>query len=59
MSDFERLLTSEDVALLLGISVREVRAKAREGALPCYRVGGRLLRFDRNEVSLALRGGHV
>jgi excisionase family DNA binding protein len=44
----------EDIAQLLGISVRTVQRLAESGEIPSYRVGTQL-RFDRAEVLAATR----
>ena len=47
----DRLLTAREVAELLGFSSATVVnwAEAETGAIPCFRIGGRL-RFRRTEV---------
>ncbi len=47
------LLDADDVAALLGIPVKTVRQFAREGRLPCRRIG-RHVRFVRAEVEAAV-----
>jgi excisionase family DNA binding protein len=47
------LLDADDVAALLGILVKTVRQFAREGRLPCRRIG-RHVRFVRAEVEAAV-----
>lgn len=46
----ENLLTVRDVALILGISEKEVIDLAEAGKLPAYKVGGVYLRFKRHQV---------
>ena len=46
----EKLLTIREVALLLGISEKEVIDLAESGTLPAYKVGGVYLRFKREQV---------
>ena len=46
--------TPEDIAGLLGISVRTVQRLAGSGEIPSYRAGAQL-RFDRAEVLAAIR----
>ncbi|MEW6555114.1 MAG: helix-turn-helix domain-containing protein [Actinomycetota bacterium] len=50
----KRLLTSKEMAPILGISEAEVRRSARLGYIPYYRFG-RLMRFDPAEVLEATR----
>lgn len=45
----DRLLTAEEIAKLLGVPARWVAAGAREGRIPCLRLG-RYVRFDRGDV---------
>ena len=46
------LLTSQDVARFLGITVRSVQSYVASGALPCVHIGpaGRLVRFREQDV---------
>lgn len=46
----EKLLTVREVALLLGISEREVIDLSEKGTLPTYKIAGVYLRFKRQEV---------
>jgi excisionase family DNA binding protein len=46
----ERLLTVRDVAMLLGISEKEVLDLAENGNIPAYKIGGVYLRFKREQV---------
>lgn len=46
----EKLLTVRDVALILGISEREVIDLTENGKLPAYKVGGVYIRFKREHV---------
>ena len=50
------LLTSQDVARLLGITVRSVQSYVASGALPCVHIGpaGRLVRFRQEDVLLLI-----
>lgn len=52
----EKLLTIRDVALILGISEKEVIDLAESGKLPGYKVGGVFLRFKREQVELFSKG---
>jgi excisionase family DNA binding protein len=49
------LLTAEELAAALRVSRSWVYEAARNGAVPCLRVGA-LLRFDLEEVKAFLRG---
>jgi len=49
------LLTAEELAAALRVSRSWVYEAARNGAIPCLRVGA-LRRFDLAEVKAALRG---
>lgn len=44
-------MTPEQVAAELHIPVSSVWRLAREGKLPCFRLGERLLRFNRNVLA--------
>lgn len=46
----EKLLTTEEVSSLLGISEEEVKRLARKAELPAYQVGGRFLRFRKEQI---------
>lgn len=46
----EKLLTIRDVALMLGLSEKEVMDLAENGTIPAYNVGGVYLRFKRAQV---------
>lgn len=46
----ERLLTTRGVALILGISEKEVVDMAEKGQIPAYKVGGVYLRFKREQI---------
>ena len=46
----EKLLTIRDVAILLGVSEKEVMDLAESGSLPAYKIGGVYLRFKREQV---------
>jgi len=49
MSD-EKLLTIRDVALILGVTEKDVMNLAENGTIPGYKVGGVYLRFKRQEI---------
>ena len=54
----EKLLTLEEAAKRLGVSVEEVRRRIREGKLAVFRLGGDLLRVRSGDVeALRTRGG--
>jgi excisionase family DNA binding protein len=46
----QKLLTVRDVAMLLGVSEREVLDLAENGTIPAYKIGGVYLRFKREQV---------
>ena len=46
----EKLLTIRDVAIILGVSEKEVIVLAESGQLPAYKIGGVYLRFKRGQV---------
>jgi excisionase family DNA binding protein len=46
----EKLLTVREVAVVLGISEKEVMDLAEDGKIPAYKVGGVYLRFKREQV---------
>jgi excisionase family DNA binding protein len=46
----ERLRTAREVADLLGVSSETVLRRTGAGRLPGYRIGGRALRFDSDEI---------
>jgi len=46
----ERLLTTRDVAELLGLSSEAVLRRWREGQLPGFRLSTKVLRFRESEV---------
>lgn len=43
------LLRSEDVAILLGLTVQQVRTMSRSGEIPCTRVG-RTYRYEKQRL---------
>jgi excisionase family DNA binding protein len=51
----EKLLTIREVALLLGISEKEVIDLAENGTIPAYKIGGVYLRFKRQQIEEARR----
>jgi excisionase family DNA binding protein len=46
----EKLLTIRDVAIMLGISEKEVMDLAENGTIPAYKIGGVYLRFKREQI---------
>lgn len=55
-SNGQKLLTSQELADLLNLPSASVRRYAREGRLPCFRIG-RLLRFNVDEVLTTVKEG--
>ena len=51
----ERLWTAEEVAEYLSVQPETVRAKARKGEFPAYKVGKRIWRFDIKEINACLK----
>jgi excisionase family DNA binding protein len=54
--DVARLITTSDLARRLGVTSDTIRKWARDGRIPCLRVGQKTLRFDPKAVLNAL--GH-
>ncbi len=46
----EKLLTVREVAVMLGVTEKEVLDLAENAALPAYKVGGVYLRFKREQM---------
>ena len=46
----EKMLTVRDVAIMLGVSERDVLDLTENGAIPGYKVGGVYLRFKKEQV---------
>jgi len=46
----EKLLTINETSRLLGISDQEVKRLVKRGELPAYWVGGRFLRFRKDQI---------
>src|SRR4051812_14104953 len=44
------LVTAEEAARLLGVKRQTVYLWVRQGLIPCYRVGKRLIKFDKDEL---------
>jgi excisionase family DNA binding protein len=55
MSEVTTMMTAEELAKALRVSRSWVYEAARNGGIPCLRVGA-LLRFDLDEVKSSLRG---
>ena len=56
----QHLLTTRDVADLLGLSPEAVLRRWRAGEIPGFRLASNVLRFDQNEISAwldSLRAG--
>ena len=51
----EHLWTVEEVAEYLRVQPETVRAKARKGEFPAYKVGKRIWRFDIKEINACLK----
>ena len=51
----EHLWTVEEVAEYLRVQPEMVRAKARKGEFPAYKVGKRIWRFDIKEINACLK----
>lgn len=54
MTSNDRLLTSKEVADLLGVNRRTVQVWAKDGTLPAVKIG-RLLRFSREAINAKLK----
>lgn len=55
-SGLEPLLTTEELAAILSVDPKTVRALIHEGHLPSVRIGRRCLRFDRRDVAAFIEG---
>jgi len=51
----EKLLTIGETSALLGISEQEVKTLVQKGELPAYQVGGRFLRFRKEQIEAIKR----
>ena len=56
--DVARLITTSDLAHHLGVTSDTIRKWARDGRIPCIRVGQKTLRFDPKAVLDALGHNH-
>ncbi len=54
----EKLLTVRDVAILLGVSEKDILDLAENGAIPAYKVGGVYLRFKKEQVDEYRKSHH-
>ena len=57
-SELPVLMDAVMVARLFGCNENKVRQMARNGELPCFRIG-RDLRFDKNEIKEYLEGKRI
>jgi len=57
----EKLITMQEVSILLGISEQEIKKLVERGDLPAYRIGGKFLRFRKEQIEAIRDGvpGHV
>lgn len=46
----QKLLTVREVALILGVTEREILDLAEDGSIPAYKIGGVYLRFKKEQV---------
>ena len=53
----DRLMKAAEVAQYAQINVQTVYRKARNGDLPCYRIGT-AIRFKQSEIETAMKGGN-
>ena len=44
------LITPQEAAALLGVKRQTIYLWVRQGMIPCYRTGKRLIKFDRDEL---------
>lgn len=54
----EELLTARDVAAVLRCSLSLVYALARQGTVPCVKIGG-LVRFRRSDIEVTIAQGSM
>lgn len=50
MATTPEFITKHEAAAILACSVDTVRRRVADGSLPAYRLGGRVLRFKRDDV---------
>ena len=48
--DIENLITAEEVAAVLGISAKTIKAKHKKMGIPCYKLGNSTLRFRMSDI---------
>ncbi len=53
-----KLLTEEEAARRLGISIDEVKKLVDSGKLPAYKIAGQYLRFKEEEVERLIKKPH-
>ena len=51
----EKLLTLEEASALIGFSEEAIRGLVDKGELPAYRIGGKFLRFRREQLEAIVR----
>jgi excisionase family DNA binding protein len=51
----KRLVTTRELARLLGVTTETIRHWARSGRIPCLRIGQKTIRFDRDSVLRAIQ----
>jgi excisionase family DNA binding protein len=49
--DIEELMTSREVAEILGMSTHTVLDMAQDGRLPSFKLGGKVVRFRKSEIA--------
>jgi len=54
----EKMLTVRDVAVMLGISEKDVLDLAENGTIPGYKIGGVYLRFKKEQVEQYKKNRH-
>lgn len=54
----ERLVSTGEMAEMLGMSATALRKMCRRGELPYYSFGGNWMRFDPDEIMEVLRDAH-
>lgn len=51
-----QLVTTRELAVVLGVTTETIRHWARSGRIPCLRVGQKTIRFDHDAVLRAIQG---
>jgi len=54
-----KLITQKAVSTETAMSIRTIRNYTNRRIIPCYRIGGKMLRYDLDEVLEALQRYHV